>query len=58
MKKYEVLVTESYSTTYIVEAESLAEAREKADNMAIDDTNITRPENLDRRTTEVLSEKC
>ena len=52
---YNVLVTETYSKYYEVEANSEDEARDLAEHEATDDMNLACPENMDNRVVEIDS---
>lgn len=54
MKTYTVRVTETYMVDFAIEAKSEEEAREKAESIAAEDFNLTAPENMTDRDTEII----
>ena len=56
MKTYTVRVTETYMVDFAIEADSPDEAKEKAEEIAAEDFNLTAPENMTNRETEVVVE--
>lgn len=50
---FDVVVTETYSKTYHVEAEDEQEARDIADRLASNDMELACPENMNSRECEV-----
>lgn len=54
MKTYTVRVTETYMADFSIEAESVLDACEKADELASEDFNLTAPENMTRRDCEAI----
>ena len=54
MKTYTVRVTETYMADFSIEAESVLDACEKADELASEDFNLTAPENMTHRDCEAI----
>ena len=56
MKTYTVRVTETYMVDFAIEADSPDEAKEKAEEIAAEDFNLTAPENMTDRETEIVGD--
>ena len=56
MKTYTVRVTETYTVDFAIEADSPEEAKEKAEGIAAEDFNLTAPENMTDRETEIVGD--
>ena len=55
MKNYTIRVTETYMVDFSIEAESEEEARQRAEEIAAEDYNLTAPENMTDREIETLN---